>query len=118
MNYWLALKLARIELEATEAPYVVFSYSEQWFEICKGKRRAKRVCGARKKTGERCRSKLLLRGSKCKFHGGLSTGAKTPEGKARSIAAMLAGRLKKPLLDNEQIESSNVSAEENISELV
>lgn len=30
--------------------------------------------------------------ARCWLHGGLSTGAKTPEGKARQIAAMVAGR--------------------------
>ena len=29
---------------------------------------------------------------RCRIHGGLSTGAKTEEGKARQIAAMVAGR--------------------------
>jgi hypothetical protein len=38
-----------------------------------------------------CQCKLILKGGKCKFHGGMSTGAKTPEGKERSIAALRAG---------------------------
>ena len=41
-----------------------------------------------------CQCKLLLRGGKCRFHGGMSTGAKTPEGKARSMAALRSGWLK------------------------
>jgi hypothetical protein len=40
----------------------------------------------------RCK-KWALRGSKrCRLHGGLSTGPKTSEGKARTIAAMVEGR--------------------------
>src|SRR3984893_6731956 len=30
--------------------------------------------------------------TRCKFHGGMSTGPKTPEGMARVVAAMVAGR--------------------------
>ena len=37
-------------------------------------------CTAIKKTGERCQSKKTYAGNKCRFHGGLSTGPKTPEG--------------------------------------
>jgi hypothetical protein len=40
----------------------------------------------------RCK-KWAVRGKKrCRLHGGLSTGPRTPEGKARTIAAMVAGR--------------------------
>jgi hypothetical protein len=40
----------------------------------------------------RCK-KWALRGSKrCRLHGGLSTGPKTSEGKARTVAAMVEGR--------------------------
>ena len=48
---------------------------------------AKPVCGARNRRGQPCQSKKLLRGGKCKFHGGLSTGPKTPEGLARCAEA-------------------------------
>jgi hypothetical protein len=42
----------------------------------------------------RCK-KWALRGSRrCRLHGGLSTGPTTPEGKARTVAAMKAGRLR------------------------
>jgi hypothetical protein len=49
------------------------------------------TCSAIKKNGQRCGCWLLFKGGKCKHHGGLSTGPKTPEGKARSLAAVQAG---------------------------
>lgn len=86
--------IAREALRAG-AEFVVYEHGGHWYELT---RRIRRVCGALKKTGERCRSKDLHRGGKCKFHGGLSTGPRTPEGKARSIAAMHAGRWKRVTL--------------------
>jgi len=88
----LAIEQAREELRITGAAFVVFQFFDCWYEFSYPYRKAARICGARKKTGERCRCKALHRGGKCKFHGGLSTGAKTPEGKARAIAAMKAGQ--------------------------
>ncbi len=43
----------------------------------------KPICGAKTRKGQPCRCKLLLKGSSCRFHGGKSTGPRTPEGKAR-----------------------------------
>lgn len=45
----------------------------------------KRVCGARTRAGTPCQCKKLYRGRRCKFHGGLSTGPRTPAGKARAL---------------------------------
>ena len=87
-------KQAIADMRANGKPFVVYECAGRWYELVAGRWKTKRVCGARKKTGERCRSKDLHRGGKCKFHGGLSTGARTPEGKARSIAAMRAGYLR------------------------
>jgi hypothetical protein len=43
-------------------------------------------CGAHcKSTGKACRAWALANG-RCKYHGGLSTGPKSPEGKARALA--------------------------------
>lgn len=42
------------------------------------------ICGAMNRRGLPCQCKLLLRGRRCKFHGGMSTGPRTPEGKARA----------------------------------
>ena len=58
-------------------------------------RKPKPICGARPRnvaTNTRtspCQCKKLLKGGKCRFHGGMSTGPKTPEGKARSREAGL-----------------------------
>ena len=39
-----------------------------------------------------CRNWAVPGRNRCRFHGGMSTGPKTPEGKARVVAAMVAGR--------------------------
>lgn len=88
-------KLAYAEMKVMGASFAVFEHDGRWYEIDRKRYHPKHVCGARKKTGERCRSKKLHRGAKCKFHGGLSTGARTPEGKAKAIAAMQAGYAKR-----------------------
>jgi len=42
-------------------------------------------CGARTKaTGQPCKRKDVYANGRCKLHGGLSTGARTPEGKKKS----------------------------------
>lgn len=46
------------------------------------------TCGAQRSRGRGvCRSPILGAGGRCRAHGGASTGPRTPEGKARSIAA-------------------------------
>lgn len=93
-SYQEKYKLAYAEMKSTSASFAVFEHGGRWYELNSNRYHPKRICGARKKTGERCRSKDLHRGGKCKFHGGLSTGARTPEGKARAIAAMQRGKAK------------------------
>jgi len=44
----------------------------------------KSICGAKTRNGKPCQRKDLLRGNKCRLHGGASTGPKTLEGKRRS----------------------------------
>ena len=45
-------------------------------------------CNAKsKRTKLRCRAPGMKGKTKCRTHGGLSTGSRTPEGKARQIAA-------------------------------
>ncbi|MCP5357568.1 MAG: hypothetical protein H7A06_05460 [Pseudomonadales bacterium] len=53
-------------------------------------------CDAKKKNGEPCRQKALYRQGRCKFHGGLSTGPKTENGKEQSrINGAKGGRPRK-----------------------
>jgi hypothetical protein len=55
--------------------------------------RLKMRCGARTRRGTLCKCAALLtkRGKlRCRLHGGLSSGPKTPEGRARISAAMRA----------------------------
>jgi hypothetical protein len=49
-------------------------------------------CGARTRTGAPCQRKPVLGKKRCPNHGGLSSGPKTPEGRARSLAALRRGR--------------------------
>ena len=46
-----------------------------------------RRCGAKTRAGGACQNPAIGGRSRCTLHGGLSTGPRTPEGKARSIAA-------------------------------
>ena len=50
-----------------------------------------RLCNARCVTGRPCRA-LALPNGRCVRHGGLSTGPKTPEGRARSAANLIRAR--------------------------
>ena len=52
--------------------------------------RRKKLCGARTRRGTPCQRKALANG-RCPNHGGLSTGPRTPEGKARALAALQQG---------------------------
>ena len=44
-------------------------------------------CGAMTRAGGACQNPAIGGRSRCKLHGGKSTGPRTPEGKARTIAA-------------------------------
>lgn len=56
-------------------------------------------CGAKTRAGGKCQASVVWdkvsnrpRNGRCRLHGGLSTGAKTPEGKRRSLAGLEYGR--------------------------
>jgi hypothetical protein len=53
-------------------------------------------CGARTRRGKPCKRTDLHRNGRCKFHGGMSTGPKTPEGRARSLANLRQARRAAP----------------------
>ena len=56
-----------------------------------GRKKLRAMCGAKNRRGEPCQCKLLFRSGRCRFHGGMSTGPKTEEGKRKTMAAMQAG---------------------------
>lgn len=47
----------------------------------------KLICGAKTRKGGRCKCTPELGKMRCKFHGGLSTGPRTVEGKAKVASA-------------------------------
>jgi primase-polymerase (primpol)-like protein len=50
------------------------------------------TCGGKgRRSGQPCQSKDIYANGRCKWHGGLSTGPKTPEGKARSLRNLIRG---------------------------
>ena len=52
-----------------------------------GPARALQSCGARTRRGTACQKPPLAGKTRCRLHGGLSTGPKTAEGKARIAAS-------------------------------
>lgn len=48
-------------------------------------------CNAKTRKGAPCQARGLGKGGRCRFHGKASTGPKTPEGLARSLAAAREG---------------------------
>lgn len=52
-----------------------------------GKSTQRQQCGARTRKGTPCRARAINSKGRCKFHGGLSTGPRTPEGRARIAEA-------------------------------
>lgn len=66
---------------------------QQSWTLMKPDRSHTRVCGARRKHHRGYCQKSPLKGHwRCKLHGGASTGPTSPEGKAQTVAAMVAGR--------------------------
>jgi hypothetical protein len=46
------------------------------------------TCGARTRSGKPCAAHPVVGRRRCRMHGGSSTGPTTPEGRARSLAAL------------------------------
>ncbi|MBK5965226.1 hypothetical protein CCR95_14295 [Thiocystis minor] len=56
------------------------------------KRKGAPVCGAKTRRGTPCQCKPLKRGGRCRFHGGLSTGPRTPEGRIQATENLAKAR--------------------------
>jgi len=55
----------------------------------------KKMCGAKTRQGTPCKNTRLYKNGRCKNHGGLSTGPRTAQGKARALANLNKGRFSK-----------------------
>lgn len=63
------------------APPVIFPDYPEFPPECEGM-----TCGAKaKSSGQPCKSKEIHKNGRCKFHGGLSTGPKSAEGKLAAL---------------------------------
>jgi len=61
------------------------------------------ICGAQNRRGHPCRQRELFPNGRCRYHGGLSTGPKTTEGRVRSLGNLTkrwAGRTRSPAMDD------------------
>ncbi|CAM3142455.1 helix-turn-helix transcriptional regulator [Paracoccus nototheniae] len=106
-NGWAAHMEA--ELTARDAAFIAMvARLQARSEAFKATRRVR--CGARTRKGEPCRMKSEPGKRRCKFHGGKSTGAKTPEGKAR-IAEAQRRRWSKWRAEREQTSDPAVTPE-------
>jgi hypothetical protein len=54
------------------------------------------VCGAQTRTGTPCRITLIYCNGRCRFHGGMSTGPRSKDGKARAALNGSAPKKSKP----------------------
>ncbi len=62
------------------------------------------TCGAKTRKGTPCKRKDIYRSGRCKFHGGLSTGPTSEEGKRRSA---MNGRMSKAHRDVTKVDTAS-----------
>lgn len=68
--------------------------------VCRPPRRRRSRCGARCRDGHPCAAAVVVQrtddgvryAARCRMHGGLSTGPRTPEGRRRALDALARGR--------------------------
>ena len=71
--------------------------------VCRPPRRRRPRCGARCRDGHPCAAAVVVQrtdegvryAARCRMHGGLSTGPRTPEGRARALDALARGRARR-----------------------
>lgn len=50
------------------------------------------TCGAKNRRGEPCKRRDLYANGRCRLHGGLSSGPRTPEGRAKALGNLKTSR--------------------------
>jgi hypothetical protein len=81
---WIAKQMARLDAKRKAKAAKCATQSERPLGP-KLTGRSRKLCGARTRSrnGAPCQCKVVPGRTRCRFHGGLSTGPRTPEGKAR-----------------------------------
>lgn len=77
--------IARLKIFEGMTEQEARAFLREQARLYRAKPRPYELCGAKTRKGTPCKA-LALRNGRCKFHGGMSTGPKTPEGKARALA--------------------------------
>ena len=87
----LALKIEEREAQAQGVPIIDYRGDHRRYIDEDGIVR----CAARTRVGHPCKRKGLGAGHRCPNHGGKSTGARTPEGRRRSLEALVRYRARR-----------------------
>ena len=74
-----------MKLSRLQGASAMVNEKTEFFVIAGGKIRCRQCSARSKRTRNRCQAPAIRGKTKCRFHGGLSTGARTPEGKARAM---------------------------------
>lgn len=88
--------------------------------VCRAPRRRRPRCGARCRDGHACKAAVVVvrddqgvrYARRCRMHGGLSTGPRTEEGRARALAALARGRARRWSSRDEQHDDDELVARE------
>jgi hypothetical protein len=96
---WIAKEMARLEdkRKAKVAKCVAQSKKSSGQNLTG---RSRKLCGARTRSrnGAPCQCKVVPGRTRCRLHGGLSTGPRTPEGKARCAEGVRRHYARKPVM--------------------
>jgi hypothetical protein len=99
---WIATQMARLENKRKAKAAKCATQSERPSGP-KLTGRSRKLCGARTRSrnGAPCQCKVVPGRTRCRLHGGLSTGPRTPEGKARCAEGVRRHYARKPVIPSE-----------------
>lgn len=87
--------IARLKLTQGMSEQEARAFIREKVKHYRDKARPYELCAARNRQGNPCKARALPNG-RCRNHGGMSTGPKTPEGKARALANLRQNRNSRP----------------------
>jgi hypothetical protein len=77
----------RVEKKSASPDGIINMQKESWLTACGGRIICLRCQATSKRTGRQCGAPAVVGKRVCRFHGGRSTGPRTPEGRQRCAAA-------------------------------